>query len=99
MYSTDQYFDGCNRDVKPANIISSYVGTNSMSTSDSKDTQAEMDDVNVKDRNIMKISKSNTDTLKLIDFGTAIGVADSKNSTGCDASESLMTFNELEFAG
>uniref|UniRef100_A0A7S0QIL7 non-specific serine/threonine protein kinase n=1 Tax=Cryptomonas curvata TaxID=233186 RepID=A0A7S0QIL7_9CRYP len=77
------------RDVKPANIIFSSIGTNSTSTSDSKDTEVDGKD---------KIDII-TDSLKLIDFGTAIGVNDSKTDIGGDASESLMTFSKLEFAG
>jgi hypothetical protein len=49
----------------------------------------------------IKPAKNDGDSLKLIDFGTAIGVKDSKSDTGSAsvASESLMTFSKLEFAG
>ncbi len=85
------------RDVKPANIIYSRSGTSSTSTCDSKDS--EVREVDGKDTTDIKSTKGDGDSLKLIDFGTAIGVKDSKNDVGSDASESLMTFSKLEFAG
>ena len=85
-----------NRDVKPANIIRPDFG---------KITRSKVSDT---DLGSFRPQNSNTNIantesgltgFKLVDFGTAIGLKENQSQVQTEASASLQTFTELQFAG